>query len=55
MIIDCHYCNNACCATNEGVCDCYNDDGYFDHHIEDAKTEAENCQFFEFSDAFPKF
>ena len=55
IIRDCHYCEHACCQSEEDWCDCYvEDNGYFDHHVEDS-SEAENCPWFEFSDIFPKF
>ena len=53
-IVDCHYCENAMCADATGWCDCYNDDGYFDHTVKDSKLEAEQCPFFSFCDSFPK-
>lgn len=53
-IIDCHYCENACCENAGGWCKCYNDDGNFSHDVEDSREEAENCPFFEYCDIFPK-
>lgn len=54
-IIDCHYCECAMCHEKDGYCDCYaQDGGYFDHHVEDSKKEAENCLWFKFCDIFPK-
>lgn len=55
-VIDCHYCNYACCESAKSPCDCYVEDNcYFDHHVKDSKVEAENCQWFEFCDVFPKY
>ncbi len=54
-IIDCHYCEYAMCQNKDDLCDCYvEDNGYFDHHIENSKVEAENCNWFKFCDIFPK-
>ena len=55
-IIDCHYCEYACCENDTGWCSCYVEDGnYFSHEVKDGKKEAEECSWFEFCDIFPKF
>lgn len=55
-IIDCHYCEYGCCEDEESNVDCYVDDfTYFDHRVKNSKKEAENCEWFEFCDIFPKF
>ena len=54
-IIDCHYCEYACCDDATGWCLCYADDGgYFDHGVKDSKKEAEECSDFKFCNIFPK-
>lgn len=56
IIIDCHYCEYACCENSNSWCDCYCDDGnYFNHEVKDSKKEAEECGLFVYSDIFPKF
>lgn len=55
-IIDCHYCEYACCENATSWCKCYIEDGnYFSHEVKDSKKEAEECSWFEFCDIFPKF
>lgn len=55
IIVDCHYCEYATCESPTSWCDCSVEDGcYFDHIVTDSK-EAEECDWFEFCDIFPKF
>lgn len=56
-VVDCHYCNYACTdSPTASRVDCYVEDGsYFDHHVRDAKEEAENCSWFRYCDLFPKY
>lgn len=55
IIRDCHYCEYACCDSPDGWCNCYVEDfAYFDHKVKDSKKEAEECEWFEFCDIFPK-
>lgn len=55
-IIDCHYCEYACCENADSWCNCYVEDGnYFSHEVKDSKKEAEECSDFMFCDIFPKF
>ena len=54
-VIDCHYCEWAMCQDENDGCNCCVEDfGYFSHHVEDSKKEAENCEWFKFCDIFPK-
>lgn len=54
-IRDCRYCEYATTGSPDcNWCNCYVDDGYFDHKVTDFK-EAENCDWFEFCDIFPKY
>lgn len=50
-IRDCHYCSYATCNEPDGWCDCYLEDGFT---VKDSKKEAEECEFFEYCDVFPK-
>ena len=55
VVIDCHYCEYACCNDEKSSVDCYVEDFcYFDHCVIDSKKEAEECPFFEFCNIFPK-
>lgn len=54
-IADCHYCRYACCESEDSRADCFVEDfAYFHHTVKDSK-EAEECDWFEFDDTFPKF
>lgn len=53
-IVDCHYCENAMCMDSNGWCQCYADEGFFSHDVKDSKKEAEECEWFEYCDIFPK-
>ena len=56
IIVDCHYCEYASCEDPNSWCSCYVEDfGYFDHKVIDSKKEAEECDWFEFCDIFPKY
>ena len=56
IIVDCHYCEYASCEDPNSWCACYVEDlGSFDHEVIDSKKEAEECDWFEFSDIFPKY
>ena len=55
-IRDCHYCDYGMCANSDSKVDCYVEDfGYFSHHVEDSRKEAEECEWFKYCDSFPKF
>ena len=55
-IIDCHYCEYATCSDPNSWCNCNVEDfAYFDHEVKDSKKEAEECEWFEFCDIFPKY
>ena len=55
IIVDCHYCEYATCSDPNSWCNCNVDDfAYFDHKVKDSKKEAEECDWFEFCDIFPK-
>ena len=55
-VVDCHYCEYACCNDENSSVDCYVEDfSYFDHHVVDSKKEAEECEWFEYCGIFPKF
>lgn len=54
-IRDCHYCAYAVCLDENSFVDCCVEDGcYFDHQVEDSVKEAQNCDWFEYDDYFPK-
>lgn len=55
IIVDCHYCEYASCEDPNSWCTCYVEDfAYFDYEVIDSRKEAEGCDWFEFSDIFPK-
>lgn len=55
-VVDCHYCNYACCESEDSWVSCYVEDfAYFSHNVKDSKKEAAECEWFRFCDIFPKF
>lgn len=56
VIVDCHYCEYATCSDPNSWCNCYVEDfAYFDHKVKDSEKEAEECDWFEFCNIFPKY